>query len=86
MIYTEVIDAMQWKELNRQPYAADPSTVDGRAARRRDVVSNDYQSVILLTNTDEGYTTNATVQAAEEDQPGHPARRLLQPVVHQLDG
>lgn len=61
VIYTKVINAMQWKELNRTPFALNPNTVDGRGLSR-DNISDDYQSVILLTNTDQGYTTNATVQ------------------------
>ncbi len=70
VIYTDVIDGMQWKELNRQPFVADPTTVDGRSRTTRDVVSNDYQSVILLTNTDEGYTTNATIQVQKKINQG----------------
>ncbi len=70
VIYTKVIDAMQWKELNRQPFALDPTTVDGRSRQRRATISDDYQSVILLTNTDEGYTTNATVQLQKKINQG----------------
>jgi hypothetical protein len=61
VIYTNVIDGMQWQELNRTPFERNPNTVDGRG-QSRDRVSNDYQSVILLTNTDEGYSLNTTVQ------------------------
>lgn len=70
VIYTNVIDGMQWKELNRTPIedalaaqqAAGEATVDGRLRGGRSRVSDDYQSVILLTNTDEGYGLQSTVQ------------------------
>ena len=66
VLYSNVIDGVQWQELNRQPFVRDESTVDGRPGARRDVVSEDYQSVILLTNTDEGYSFNVTGQLQKQ--------------------
>ena len=61
VLYSNVIDGVQWQELNRTPFVLNPNTVDGRGQDRADV-SRDYQSVIVLTNTDEGYSFNATGQ------------------------
>lgn len=66
LLYSNVIDGVQWQELNRQPFQLDPTTVDGRTGQRRDQLSRDYQSVILLTNTDEGYSFNATGQIQKQ--------------------
>ncbi|WP_420454656.1 TonB-dependent receptor [Rubrivirga sp.] len=69
LLYTDVVDGVQWKSLNRQPFALNPNTVDGRGFpgatdrnTRRPAISGDYQDVIVLTNTDQGYAFNATGQ------------------------
>ncbi|WP_412070296.1 carboxypeptidase regulatory-like domain-containing protein [Rubrivirga sp. IMCC43871] len=62
LLYTDVVDGVQWKSLNRTPFVLDPSTVDGRTGVRRAAISGDYQDVIVLTNTDKGYAVNATAQ------------------------
>ena len=62
VLYSNVINGVQWQSLNRTPFALDPNTVDGRSGSRGDRVSDDYQDVILLTNTSEGYSFNATGQ------------------------
>ena len=62
LLYTDVVDGVQWQSLNRAPFAASSNTVDGRTGTRRAAVSGDYQDVILLTNTDQGYAFNATAQ------------------------
>ncbi len=61
-LYTDVVDGVQWQSLNRTPFQLDPNTVDGRNAQRRAAISGDYQDVIVLTNTDKGYSLNATAQ------------------------
>ena len=65
-LYSNTIDGVQWQSLNRAPFALDPTTVDGRSGTRRDAVSRDYQDVILLTNTDEGYSYNLTAQLRKQ--------------------
>jgi outer membrane receptor protein involved in Fe transport len=60
-IYSGVLSGMQWKELNRTPFVLNPNTVDGRG-QSRSAVTQDFQSVILLTNTDQGYSYTATAQ------------------------
>ena len=65
MLYSNTIDGVQWQELNRTPFSVNPNTVDGRGQDRADV-SRDYQSVILLTNTSEGYSFNATGQLQKQ--------------------
>ena len=62
LLYTDVVDGVQWQSLNRAPFVVDNSTVDGRNGVRRAAVSGDYQDVIVLTNTDQGYAFNATAQ------------------------
>ncbi len=61
VLYTDVIDGVQWQELNRTPFVLNENTVDGRG-QNRSSVSGDYQSVLLLTNTNKGYSFNATGQ------------------------
>ena len=65
-LYSNVLNGVQWQSLNRQPFTADPTTVDGRTGVRRDALSRDYQDVILLTNTDEGYSYNLTGQLRKQ--------------------
>ena len=62
LLYTDVVNGVQWQSLNRAPFTPDNSTVDGRNGVRRATVSGDYQDVIVLTNTDQGYSVNATAQ------------------------
>lgn len=62
LLYTDVLNGVQWQSLNRAPFQLNPNTVDGRTGVRRPVVSDDYQDVIVLTNTDRGYSFNATGQ------------------------
>ncbi|PAP76672.1 TonB-dependent receptor [Rubrivirga marina] len=61
-LYTDVVNGVQWQSLNRQPFVLDPNTVDGRTGVTRARVSGDYQDVIVLTNTDQGYAYNLTGQ------------------------
>lgn len=65
-LYSDVVNGVQWQSLNRQPFALDPTTVDGRSGTRRDAVSRDFQDVILLTNTDRGYSYNLTGQLRKQ--------------------
>ena len=65
LLYSNVVNGVQWQELNRTPFVERTDTVDGRG-QSRDDVSGDYQSVILLTNTDEGYSFNATGQVQKQ--------------------
>ena len=65
-LYSNVINGVQWQSLNRQPFTPDPTTVDGRTGERRNAVSRDFQDVILLTNTDQGYSYNLTGQLRKQ--------------------
>ena len=65
-LYSDVIKGVQWKNLNRQPFALDPNTVDGRTGVRRSSVSRDYFDVVQLTNTDQGYSYNLTGQLRKQ--------------------
>ena len=65
-LYSNTLKGVQWQSLNRAPFVADPTTVDGRTGVRRASVSRDYQDVILLTNTDEGYAYNLTGQLRKQ--------------------
>ena len=65
VLYSDVINGMQWKELNRTPFVTNTNTVDGRG-QDRSPLSSDYQSVLLLTNTDKGYSFNATGQLQKQ--------------------
>lgn len=65
-LYSDVIDGVQWQSLNRTPFVLDPTTVDGRNGQRRDRVSNDFQDVVVLTNTSEGYSYNVTGQLRKQ--------------------
>ena len=65
-LYSDVIKGVQWQSLNRAPFVLDPNTVDGRNAQRRARVSDDYQDVVVLTNTDQGYTYNVTGQLRKQ--------------------
>lgn len=65
-LYSDVVNGVQWKSLNREPFQLDPNTVDGRSGDRGDRVSDDYQDVIVLTNTSKGYSLNATGQLQKQ--------------------
>lgn len=62
VLYSDVVNGVQWQSLNRGPFVESTTTVDGRTGQRADRVSNEYQDVIVLTNTDRGYSVNATGQ------------------------
>ena len=62
VLYSDVVNGVQWQSLNRGDFQGSTTNVDGRTGRRADRVSNDYQDVIVLTNTDRGYSVNATGQ------------------------
>ena len=65
-LYSNTLNGVQWQSINRAPFALDPTTVDGRNGVRRPALSGDYQDVILLTNTDEGYSYNLTGQLRKQ--------------------
>ena len=69
-LYSDVIDGVQWQSLNRQPFEADPNTVDGRNGRVRPRLSNNFQDVVVLTNTDQGYAFNLTGQLRKPTNAG----------------
>ena len=71
-LYSKTINGVQWQSLNRQPFVFNPNTVDGRGApgsggrTSRPRISNAYQDVVLLTNTDEGFAYNLTAQVRKQ--------------------
>ena len=71
-LYSNTINGVQWQSLNRQPFALNPNTVDGRGApgsggrTSRPRLSNAYQDVVVLTNTSEGFAYNLTGQLRKQ--------------------
>ena len=71
-LYSKTINGVQWQSLNRQPFTFNENTVDGRGApgsggrTSRPRISNAYQDVVLLTNTDEGFAYNLTAQLRKQ--------------------
>ena len=65
-LYSNTINGVQWQSINRTPFALSPNTVDGRTGVERAPLTRDYQDVIVLTNTDQGYAYNLTGQLRKQ--------------------